>query len=138
MRRALHNANADLAKQHPNYVVRIVSDEGEVGTGHLSDFADTESEMPVIATTSQLLSTGVDLPTVRNIVLFRTVGSIALFKQMIGRGTRLFPDQDKLRSTSSTTPTPQRSSPIRSSTALRSGSTRRTSTRTARSWRRSR
>ena len=96
MRRALHNANADLAKQHPNYVVRIVSDEKDVGTGHLSDFADTESETPVIATTSQLLSTGVDLPTVRNIVLFRTVGSIALFKQMIGRGTRLFPDQDKL------------------------------------------
>lgn len=96
MRRALHNANADLTRQHPNYVVRIVSEEGDVGTGHLSDFADTESETPVIATTSQLLSTGVDLPTVRNIVLFRTVGSIALFKQMIGRGTRLFPDQDKL------------------------------------------
>jgi type I restriction enzyme R subunit len=96
MRRALHNANADLTRQHPNYVVRIVSDEGDVGAGHLSDFADTESQTPVIATTSQLLSTGVDLPTVRNIVLFRPVGSIALFKQMIGRGTRLFPDQGKL------------------------------------------
>lgn len=96
MRRALHNANADLAKQRPDYVVRIVSEEGAVGAGHLSAFADTESETPVIATTSHLLSTGVDLPTVRNIVLFRTVGSIALFKQMIGRGTRLFPDQDKL------------------------------------------
>lgn len=96
MRRALHNANADLTKQHPNYVVRIVSEEGEIGKGHLSDFADTEKDVPVIATTSQLLSTGVDLPTVRNIVLFRTVGSMALFKQMIGRGTRLFPDEDKL------------------------------------------
>lgn len=96
MRRALHNANADLAKQHPNYVVRIVSDEGELGKGHLSDFADTERDTPVIATTSQLLSTGVDLPTVRNIVLFRPVGSMAMFKQMIGRGTRLFPDADKL------------------------------------------
>jgi type I restriction enzyme R subunit len=96
MRRALHNANADLAKDHPNYVVRIVSDEGEVGRSHLSDFADTEKPLPVIATTSELLSTGVDLPTVRNIVLFRPVGSIALFKQMIGRGTRLFPDEDKL------------------------------------------
>ncbi len=96
MRRALHNANADLAKQHPNYVVRIVSEEGEIGKGHLSDFADTEKDAPVIATTSQLLSTGVDLPTVRNIVLFRPVGSMALFKQMIGRGTRLFPDEDKL------------------------------------------
>jgi type I restriction enzyme R subunit len=96
MRRALHNANADLTKQHPNYVVRIVSEEGEIGKGHLSDFADTEKDVPVIATTSQLLSTGVDLPTVRNIVLFRPVGSMALFKQMIGRGTRLFPDEDKL------------------------------------------
>lgn len=96
MRRALHNANADLAKQHPNYVVRIVSEEGEIGRSHLSDFADTEKRAPVIATTSELLSTGVDLPTVRNIVLFRTVGSMALFKQMIGRGTRLFPDEDKL------------------------------------------
>jgi type I restriction enzyme, R subunit len=96
MRRALHNANADLAKDHPNYVVRIVSDEGEIGRSHLSDFADPEKPIPVIATTSELLSTGVDLPTVRNIVLFRPVGSMALFKQMIGRGTRLFPDEDKL------------------------------------------
>lgn len=96
MRRALHNANSDLARQHPNYVVRIVSDEREIGKGHLSDFADTEKNAPVIATTSQLLSTGVDLPTVRNIVIFRPVGSMALFKQMIGRGTRLFPDEDKL------------------------------------------
>jgi type I restriction enzyme, R subunit len=96
MRRALNNANADLAKDHPNYVVRIVSEEGDVGRSHLSDFADTEKPLPVIATTSELLSTGVDLPTVRNIVLFRPVGSMALFKQMIGRGTRLFPDEDKL------------------------------------------
>jgi len=96
MRRALHNANADLTKQHPNYVVRIVSDEQEIGRGHLSDFADTQKDVPVIATTSEMLSTGVDLPTVRNIVLFRTVGSIAMFKQMIGRGTRLFPDEGKL------------------------------------------
>jgi type I restriction enzyme R subunit len=96
MRRALHNANSDIARQHPNYVVRIVSDEGDIGRGHLSDFADTEKDYPVIATTSQLLSTGVDLPTVRNIVLFKPIGSIALFKQIIGRGTRLFPDDDKL------------------------------------------
>ncbi|MBA3338676.1 MAG: DEAD/DEAH box helicase family protein, partial [Geodermatophilaceae bacterium] len=96
MRRALHNANADLTPQYPNYVVRIVSDEGGIGQGHLSDFGDTETDVPVIATTSEMLSTGVDLPTVRNIVLFRPVGSMALFKQMIGRGTRLFPDEDKL------------------------------------------
>lgn len=92
MRRALHNANSDLTPQHPNYVVRIVAEDHE----HLSAFADTETETPVIATTSQLLSTGVDLPTVRNIVLFKPIGSMALFKQIIGRGTRLFPDDDKL------------------------------------------
>jgi type I restriction enzyme R subunit len=96
MRRALHNVNSDLTKQHPNYVVRIVSEEGDIGKGHLSDFADTEKDVPVIATTSQLLSTGVDMPTVRNVVLFRPIGSMALFKQIIGRGTRLFPDEDKL------------------------------------------
>ena len=96
MRRALHNANADLTPQHPDYVVRIVSDEAAIGLGHLGNFADTEKDTPVIATTSQLLSTGVDLPTVKNIVLFRPVGSMAMFKQMIGRGTRLFPDADKL------------------------------------------
>ncbi len=96
MRRALHNANADLTKQHPDYVVRIVSEEAEVGRGHLGNFADTERDTPVIATTSQMLSTGVDLPTVKNIVLFRPVGSMGMFKQMIGRGTRLFPDADKL------------------------------------------
>jgi type I restriction enzyme R subunit len=96
MRRALHNANSDLTAQHPDYVVRIVSDEGIVGDAHLGRFADTDSDTPVIATTSSLLSTGVDLPTVRNIVLFRPVGSMALFKQMIGRGTRIFLDDGKL------------------------------------------
>lgn len=96
MRRALHNANSDLTPQHPDYAVRIVSDEQEIGRGHLSRFCDTEAQFPVIATTSEMLSTGVDAPTVRNVVLFRPVGSMALFKQMIGRGTRLFPDEDKL------------------------------------------
>ena len=96
MRRALHNANSDLVRQHPNYVVRIVSDEGEIGRRHLSDFIDPEKETPVIATTSQLLSTGVDVQTLRNVVIFRPIGSMSLFKQIIGRGTRLFPDDDKL------------------------------------------
>ncbi len=96
MRRALHNTNSDLTPQHPDYAVRIVSDEQEIGRGHLSRFCDTDSQFPVIATTSEMLSTGVDAPTVRNVVLFRPVGSMALFKQMIGRGTRLFPDEDKL------------------------------------------
>lgn len=96
MRRALHNVNSDLTPHHPDYVVRIVSDEQEIGQGHLSRFCDTDAQFPVIATTSEMLSTGVDAPTVRNVVLFRPVGSMALFKQMIGRGTRLFPDEDKL------------------------------------------
>lgn len=96
MRAALHKANADLTRQYPHYVARIVSDEGDVGKEHLDNFADVESEAPVIATTSKLLSTGVDLPTVKNIVLFRPIGSIVEFKQIIGRGTRLYPDADKL------------------------------------------
>lgn len=96
MRRALHNANSDLTRQYPDWVVRIVADEGDIGKGHLSAFIDPEKETPVIATTSQLLSTGVDVQTLRNVVLFRTIGSMSLFKQIIGRGTRLFPDDDKL------------------------------------------
>jgi type I restriction enzyme R subunit len=96
MRAALVRANPDLVRQHPNYVVRIVSAEGDVGVEHLGDFADVERRTPVIATTSKLLSTGVDLPTVRNIVLFKPIGSIVDFKQIIGRGTRLYPDDDKL------------------------------------------
>jgi type I restriction enzyme, R subunit len=96
MRSALHRANADLTTQYPHYVARIVSDEGDVGREHLGNFGDVESETPVIATTSKLLSTGVDLPTVKNIVLFRPIGSMVEFKQIIGRGTRLYPDADKL------------------------------------------
>ena len=96
MRSALHEANADLARQFPHYVARIVADEGDVGQEYLGDFVDPERQTPVIVTTSRLLSTGVDIPTCRNIVLFRPVGSIVEFKQIIGRGTRLFPDQDKL------------------------------------------
>lgn len=96
MRAALARANADLVRQHPNYVVRIVSAEGDVGTEHLGDFADVEKEAPVIATTSKLLSTGVDIPTLRNVVLFKPIGSMVEFKQIIGRGTRLYPDDDKL------------------------------------------
>lgn len=96
MRQALNNENADLARRHPDYVVRIVSDEGDTGREYLGDFADPERETPVIATTAQLLSTGVDMPTVRNIVLFKPIGSIVEFKQIIGRGSRLYPDEDKL------------------------------------------
>lgn len=96
MRMALHNENGDITAQHPHYIARIVSDEGEVGRDHLDNFADPEKATPVIATTSRLLSTGVDLPTVKNIVIFRPIGSMIEFKQIIGRGTRLYPDADKM------------------------------------------
>jgi type I restriction enzyme R subunit len=96
MRQALSNANAARVRQHPNYVVRIVAAEGDVGTEHLGAFMDVESDTPVIATTSKLLGTGVDIPTVKNIVLFKPIGSMVEFKQIIGRGTRLYPDDDKL------------------------------------------
>jgi len=96
MRAALAEANADLVRRHPDYVVRIVSDEGDVGREHLGNLIDVESATPVIATTSKLLGTGVDIPTLRNVVLFKPIGSMVDFKQIIGRGTRLFPDDDKL------------------------------------------
>ncbi|XVQ88444.1 EcoAI/FtnUII family type I restriction enzme subunit R [Microbispora siamensis] len=96
MRIALHNANADLSRQYGgDYVVRITSRDGQPGLVHLDEFKRVDSEAPVIAVTSKLLSTGVDMPTVRNIVLFRPIGSMAEFKQIIGRGTRLFGEADK-------------------------------------------
>jgi hypothetical protein len=96
MRAALHAANDDLTQQYPHYVARVTADERKVGRGHLDDFVDPEKDVPVILMTSKLLSTGVDAPTCRNIVLFKPIGSIVEFKQIIGRGTRLYPDQDKL------------------------------------------
>ncbi len=96
MRAALHRANEDLTQQYPHYVARVTADEGKVGRGHLDDFMDPERDVPVILTTSKLLSTGVDAPTCRNIVLFKPIGSMVEFKQVIGRGTRLYPDKDKL------------------------------------------
>lgn len=96
LRAALHKANEDLTPQYPHYVARVTADEGKVGRGHLDDFVDPERDVPVILTTSRLLSTGVDAPTCRNIVLFKPIGSIVEFKQIIGRGTRLYPDKDKL------------------------------------------
>ncbi len=96
MRAAMQKENQDLTRQFPDYVARIVSAEGDVGEELLGRFADPESEEPVIATTSRLLSTGVDMPTVKNIVLFKPIGSIVDFKQIIGRGTRIYEDVDKL------------------------------------------
>jgi len=96
MRRELNNLNSDLAKDHADYVVRIVSDEGEIGRGHLSRFMDIETQTPVLVTTSQLLTTGVDIPLCKNIVLFRVINSMTDFKQIIGRGTRVRDDYGKL------------------------------------------
>lgn len=96
MRRELGNLNADLVKQNPNYVARIVSDEGDWGKGLLGKFMDIEQDFPVIVTTSQMLSTGVDIPTCKNIVLFRMVNSMTEFKQIVGRGTRVREDKGKL------------------------------------------
>ena len=96
MRQALNNLNSDLARKFPDYVCRVTADEGDIGRGHLSRFQDVESQSPVILTTSQLLTTGVDAPTCKNIVLARVVGSMTEFKQIIGRGTRVRDDYGKL------------------------------------------
>ena len=72
-----------------NYIERIVSDEGADGKRALGKFSDSEKDAPVIVTTSKLLSTGVDMPPCKNIVIARPIGSIVEFKQIIGRGTRL-------------------------------------------------
>ncbi len=95
VRQALVNANADLARVHPDYVARVVSDEGKEGRMALDDFSDPDEETPVIVTTSQMLTTGVDAPTVRNIVLFKPINSMTDFKQIIGRGTRVLEEKDK-------------------------------------------
>jgi len=96
MRRALANCNADLVKDHPDYVCRVTADEGDIGRGHLEKFQDVDTRTPTILTTSQLLTTGVDAPTCKNVVLARVVGSMSEFKQIIGRGTRVRDDYGKL------------------------------------------
>ncbi|YCM45685.1 DEAD/DEAH box helicase family protein [Verrucomicrobiaceae bacterium 227] len=95
MRQALVNANPDLAAENPKYVMRITGDNDE-GKAQLDNFIDPESDYPVIACTSQLMSTGVDAQTCRLIVLDKRIGSMTEFKQIIGRGTRINEDYDKL------------------------------------------
>jgi type I restriction enzyme R subunit len=96
MRRTLNNLNTDLVQQYPDYVCRVTAEEGEVGHGHLDRFTDVETVSPVIVTTSQLLTTGVDVPTCKNIVIARVINSMTEFKQIIGRGTRVRDDYGKL------------------------------------------
>jgi type I restriction enzyme R subunit len=79
---------------NPNYCVRVTADEGKLGEQHLRTFQDNEKTVPTILTTSQKLSTGVDARNVRNIVLMRPINTMIEFKQIIGRGTRLFEGKD--------------------------------------------
>jgi type I restriction enzyme R subunit len=94
MRQALVNTNADLAAANSRYVMRITGDNDE-GKAQLDNFIDPESTFPVIATTSQLMSTGVDAQTCRLIVLDKRIQSMTEFKQIIGRGTRINEDYNK-------------------------------------------
>jgi type I restriction enzyme, R subunit len=88
MRQALINENADLVVKHLNYVVKITGDD-EVGKMELDNFTDVEERLPVIATTSKMLTTGIDTKMVKLIVLESNIGSMTEFKQIIGRGTRI-------------------------------------------------
>jgi len=80
--------------QEPNYCQRVTANDGELGEQHLRDFQDNEKTIPTILTTSQKLSTGVDARNIRNIVLMRPINSMIEFKQIIGRGTRLYDGKD--------------------------------------------
>lgn len=88
MRVALVNENADMCRQNPDYVVRITGSD-EYGKGKLDYFISVSSAYPVIATTSKLLSTGVDCKMVKLIVLDQIINSMTEFKQIVGRGTRI-------------------------------------------------
>ncbi|WP_321315155.1 EcoAI/FtnUII family type I restriction enzme subunit R [Halarcobacter sp.] len=86
--------NQSVKVKHLDYCKRVGADDGAKGEKFLRDFQDNEKSYPTILTTSRKLSTGVDAPEIRNIVLLRTVKSMVEFKQIIGRGTRLFEDKD--------------------------------------------
>jgi type I restriction enzyme R subunit len=88
MRQALINANADLVAKHPNYCVKITGDD-EVGKRELDNFTDVEERIPVIATTSKMLTTGIDTKMVKLVVLEANISSMTEFKQIVGRGTRI-------------------------------------------------
>jgi type I restriction enzyme R subunit len=94
MRVAITNAAGRLALDNPKYVMRITGDSVE-GKAELDNFIDPESRFPVIATTSELLTTGVDAKTCKLIVLDKTIKSLTTFKQIIGRGTRIEEDYGK-------------------------------------------
>lgn len=95
MRIALSNQNADIVKDHPDYVVRITGSD-IYGKSKLDYFISVSAEYPVIATTSKLLSTGADCKMTKLIVLDQMINSMTEFKQIIGRGTRIREKEDKL------------------------------------------
>ena len=86
--------NQTKTSTDPLYCVRVTADDGALGDQYLRDFQDNEKTIPTILTTSQKLSTGVDARNVRNIVLLRPVTTMIEFKQIIGRGTRLYDGKD--------------------------------------------
>lgn len=94
MRQALVNQNPDRIKENRKYVMRITGDEQE-GKAELDNFIDPESRYPVIATTSKLMTTGVDAQTCKLVVLDQRIQSMTEFKQIIGRGTRINEDFGK-------------------------------------------
>lgn len=94
MRAAIVNAAGQLAIDNPKYVMRITGDSTE-GKAEVDNFIDPESRFPVIATTSELLTTGVDAKTCKLIVLDKTINSMTIFKQIIGRGTRIEEEHKK-------------------------------------------
>ena len=95
MRELLIAMNSDMVKKNPDYVVRITSDDRR-GKALLDNFIDPYEPYPVIATTSELLTTGVDCKTCGLIVIDKEVNNPTIFKQMIGRGTRIFERKDKM------------------------------------------
>lgn len=86
--------NQIKASSDPNYCQRVTANDGALGEQYLRDFQDNEKTIPTILTTSQKLSTGVDARNIRNIVLMRPINSMIEFKQIIGRGTRLYEGKD--------------------------------------------
>ncbi len=95
MRHALINENSDLVLENNRYVIKITGDD-QIGKAELDNFIDPEEKYPVIATTSKLMTTGVDAQTCRLIVLDKNINSLTEFKQIIGRGTRVREDFNKM------------------------------------------
>ena len=110
--------NSDLCKKSPYYVTRIVGEDKE-GKKQLDNFISVDEPYPVIVTTSELLSTGVDCKTCGLIVIDKEIGSMTEFKQIIGRGTRLRKDNGKWHLEILTSAMPQQNSKTQHLTVIR-------------------